>query len=212
MNDCWNTVGVFGDGSCPRLPEQGTCLSCSEYEAKARELFSGLPAPEYLARWAEVLSAQKEEGEETGPGWVVFRVSDERMALPASRVSRVVEPAPMHRVPGRLSGPLLGLANVEGELTPTLSLVRLANLEEGEGVAESRPRLLLLETGDGPLAFPVDGVEGVIQPRERDLSPPPATLAPGLKDLVRSMVSVEAGPVALLDADALALAAVEAIQ
>ena len=35
IDDCWNRIGIYGDKSCPVLPEHIHCRNCSVYSAAA---------------------------------------------------------------------------------------------------------------------------------------------------------------------------------
>jgi Magnesium chelatase, subunit ChlI len=37
-NDCWNQIGVFGDGTCPELAKVIHCRNCPVYAAGGRSL------------------------------------------------------------------------------------------------------------------------------------------------------------------------------
>ena len=38
IDDCWNRIGIFGDKSCPKLPEHIHCRNCAVYSAAATRL------------------------------------------------------------------------------------------------------------------------------------------------------------------------------
>ena len=38
IDDCWNRIGIYGDKSCPVLPEHIHCRNCSVYSAAATRL------------------------------------------------------------------------------------------------------------------------------------------------------------------------------
>ena len=45
LNDCWNKIGVRGDGSCPELERHAHCRNCPVYSAAAAQLLDAeLPA------------------------------------------------------------------------------------------------------------------------------------------------------------------------
>ena len=49
---CYKTTGVFGDGTCSRLPGLIHCRNCAEYARAGRQLFDRPLAPGELEQWA----------------------------------------------------------------------------------------------------------------------------------------------------------------
>ena len=60
---------------------------------------------------------------------MIFRVGTEWLALPAAAIQEVSNLRPVHRVPHRTSGVLLGVVNVRGELLICVSLARVFGIE-----------------------------------------------------------------------------------
>ena len=46
--DCWNHIGVSGDGTCPELVKVVHCHNCPVYAAGGRSLLEREPPAEYL--------------------------------------------------------------------------------------------------------------------------------------------------------------------
>ena len=53
LNDCWNKIGVRGDGSCPELKQHAHCRNCPVYASVAAETESPL-AKQAAERLAEL--------------------------------------------------------------------------------------------------------------------------------------------------------------
>lgn len=59
VNDCWNKIGVRGDGSCPELARYVHCRNCPVYFAGAGAVLDR-PAPsDYLAEWTDHFAESK---------------------------------------------------------------------------------------------------------------------------------------------------------
>ncbi len=125
---------------------------------------------------------------------VVFRVANERYALPLDAVREVVLPQPpFSRVP-RSSEAVRGVMNLRGRVLAVVDLALLVGLAP-QPLQAGAGQVLILEHGRRALGFLIGGVLGV----ERITTPPDAP--PGL---VRGVARASSGAVTLLGADALA--------
>src|SRR5947209_7840285 len=89
VRDCWNTIGVRGDRSCPELVEFVHCQNCPVFAAAGRGLLDA-PSPEgYLEEWTERLAEELEELSCDTRSVLVFRVADEWLALPVEALVEV---------------------------------------------------------------------------------------------------------------------------
>ncbi len=125
---------------------------------------------------------------------VVFRVANERFALPLDAVREVVPPQPpFARVP-RSSEAVRGVMNLRGRVVAVVDLAALVGLapqrlEAGTG------QVLILDHGKRVLGFLIGGVVGV------EPIAPQTDAGPGA---VRGVAAGSHGAVTLLEADALA--------
>src|SRR5262249_47250193 len=112
--DCWNSIGVRGDRSCPELMEFVHCQNCPVFAAAGRR-FLDAPSPDgYLDEWTDRLAEHADELSCDLLSVLVFRLADEWLALPIQTLVEVTPPRPVHRVPYR-TGLLAGLVNIRGE-------------------------------------------------------------------------------------------------
>src|SRR5262245_26428248 len=112
ITDCWNTIGVRGDGSCPELKQHAHCRNCPVYAAAATELLRAAPADEALED--ETTHFAESKADQNGgavDSVVIFRVANEWLALPTSVVTEVADPRPVHALPHRTGGIVLGVTN-----------------------------------------------------------------------------------------------------
>src|SRR5262245_55956316 len=127
-SDCWNTIGVRGDHSCPELPKVVHCQNCPVFAAAGRRFLDAPSPPGYLEEWTERLAAPVEEAVADLESVLTFRLADEWLALPVCVLIEVTTRRPVHRVPYR-GGLLAGLVNIRGELHLCAHLARLLGIE-----------------------------------------------------------------------------------
>ena len=85
------------------------------------------PAISPTGRRTSPQPAHAEDGETRSV--VIFRVASEWLALPTSVVIEVANLLPIHSLPHRPNGVVLGLASVRGELLVCVSLGRVVGAE-----------------------------------------------------------------------------------
>ena len=216
VNDCWNRIGTRGDGSCPRLPEHFRCLNCPVFEQGAAALLDRALSDDDLAVAAQASrtsSRRREEDAEADANAaaahavLVFRIAGEWLALPAAALRQVDKPRAIHPLPHRRKGAVLGLVNIRGALTVTVSLGKLLQLDHaGTGKHAARngyARLLVATHHDEPVAFPVDEVEGVLRFPATALLPVPSTLTHATVLHARGVLPWRETTIGLLDVDRL---------
>lgn len=177
--DCWNRIGVMGDGSCAKLGEVVHCRNCPVYSSARAQLLDRTPPPGYQREWTKHFSQARAA---TTPGKVsavIFRIGAEWLALCTRAFHEVAERRPMHSVPHRQNGIVLGLINFRGELLVCVSLSRLL------GIADEHPpqplwkpddRLMIVEWDGKFLAFPVDEIHGIHRYHADEPKSVPATV------------------------------------
>jgi chemotaxis-related protein WspD len=202
---CWNTIGVRGDGSCPELERYVHCRNCPVYSRAALDLLDSEVPPGYSEEWTTYVARPKPADEDDDTQTIViFRIGSEWLALPMPAVLEVADLRPIHSLPHRRSGVVLGLANVRGELVVCVSLGQVLGLEqridanrEARGAAQQR--LLVIRRDDVRSACPVDQVHGIHRVRSRELREVPATIAKAAATYSKAVVSWNGHSVGLLD-------------
>ena len=135
---------------------------------------------------------------------VVFRIATEWFALPTAVFKEILGTRPVHSLPHRRNGVVLGVANVRGELLVCISLRQILQLEE---TAESKKdknhtaigRMLFLQHEGLRAVCPVDEVFGVRRFRPQELIPIHTTLAKATPTYTKSVLSWQEKSVGLLD-------------
>lgn len=163
VDDCWNRIGVFGDKRCERLERHIHCRNCEVYGAAAIALLDRYGSS--LERDADHYGqgeAQEPVGEQRS--LLIFRLGEQWLAIATRCLAEVMPVSPIHSLPHRKSTGLLGVTNVRGTLVACLSLSELLDLETDDSRQSGQrviPRMLILESGSGPLVVPVDEVSGI---------------------------------------------------
>ena len=205
--DCWNTIGVTGNGTCRELARSIHCRNCAVYSAAAIQLLDRPLAPDYRREWTEHYSREKETGAPARISVLIFRIASEWLALPTTAFQEIAERRVMHSLPQRRGKIVLGLVNIRGELTICISLARLLGFHHDTQLSrKSRTvydRLLITHWTGGRLAFPVDEVQGIHRFEQNELHDPPATVSRSSLTYTQGVITSRDRTVGVLNADAL---------
>lgn len=199
---CWTRIGVYGDKSCPDLTRFVHCRNCPTYStAGLRLLENPLPA-EYQEERTAQFAVPKPYREPSRGSAVVFRVGGEWLALPTWLFQEVAEHRPIHSLPHRRKGAVLGLTNIRGELLLCVSLGHLLGFQSGavgELQRNGYRRLLVISWQQTRAVFPVGEVFGPQRLDPEALKAPPATLSKSRPTFTRNVFYWEDRAVGLLD-------------
>lgn len=204
---CWNRIGVFGDGSCAELTAHVHCRECPVYGAAAHDLLDRPLPPDYAAERTQHFAQPKPADEADVASVLLFRVQGEWFGLPTAVVSEVTDLRPVHRLPHRSAGVVVGVTNIRGELLVCVALEALLHLAArpaaGALTSAASPaalrRLLVLRRGDLRAVCRVDEIHGVYRMPARERRPVPATVAKSAASFSRDILNWRAVSVGLLD-------------
>ncbi len=204
IHDCWNHIGVFGDGSCRELAQAVHCRNCPTYSAAAAELLDREIDAEYLTGSAQHFRIEKEASARDTDSVVIFRIGAEWLALPAGVFQEVCAVRAIHTLPHRRNGTVLGIANVRGALLVCVSLHALLGIDKAQASTVAQRRLvherLLVASRDGErLVFPVDEIHGIHRFHPGQLGDVPATVAKSAATYTRAILKWEEKSVGVLD-------------
>lgn len=194
VNDCWNQIGVEGDRSCVELEKVIHCRNCPVYSTAGRSLLEREPPGDYLNEWTAVLAAPvaqpsgalaQQVGFKIGRavdtfGAIIFRLIDERFALPVRVLQEVTHPSAIHTLPHRSNDLLLGLVNIRGEILLCASLSHLLGLQTPSSPPSShiyQNRMLVVGHKDSKWVFPVDEVHRIHRFHLNELKAAPVVVA-----------------------------------
>jgi chemotaxis-related protein WspD len=170
--NCWNQIGVWGDGSCPELPRVSHCRNCNVYASSGRRLLDRPATADYIESWTATLAEERvAAGAATSPH-LIFRIGRTWLAFPAASLREITEPTTIRTVPHRPRDVLRGLVNVRGELYPCVSLHNLFG-EEETAPAPRTARFLVAHGAGNDWVFPADEIYGMHEVAEKDLQPLP---------------------------------------
>ena len=203
---CWNEIGVHGNGSCTELLEFIRCQNCPVYSSAGVRLLDRAPPPEYRREQEEYIARRKQPPAPRRHSAVIFRLNVEWFALPTEAFQEVAERRPVHSLPHRQRGIIVGLVNVRGELLVCVSLghlLRLANLPPLERLRTLHQRLLVGDWGGSRIVFPIDEVCGIHRFDMQQLQEPPATLAKSSQTFTRGVLHWQERTVGFLDPNVL---------
>jgi chemotaxis-related protein WspD len=202
IDDCWNRIGVRGNGSCPELERHVHCRNCPVHTAVAGALLD-VPLPsDYRRFWAEHLAQPSRVVCSDTQAVLVFRIGAEWLALPASRCRQVVEMRPIHTLPHRRDDTVLGLASIGGTLLPCVSLAAIlgardANADTARGVGSAR--LIVLSTNAGPVVIRADEIHRIERIHAGSLTQPPATVTQATATYTKGLFRCDEKSIGLLD-------------
>lgn len=193
IHDCWNLIGVEGNGTCRELARYIHCRNCPVYSAAGMQLLDRPLPADYRRERAEHYARAKKITQPARLSVVIFRLGPEWLALPTSSFQEVAERRALHTLPHRRRGLALGLVNVRGELLICASVARLLGMEERLKTESGKrksisafnfplsafeiERLLVTNWNGQRLVFPVDEVHGIQRFQKEELKAPPTTVA-----------------------------------
>ncbi|HYF51608.1 MAG TPA: chemotaxis protein CheW [Planctomycetota bacterium] len=196
-DDCWNRIGVRGDGSCEELKLHVHCRNCPVFTSSGRSLLDRFMAADYRAELTTLLAREKETIAKGSVALFGFRIHTEWLALPTSVFIEMTEPKTIRRVPYRSNPNFKGMVNIRGELQLCVSLHRLLGLDEPANTPTRR--LAVVEKDRQRWVFPVDEVLGLIRCETKDLEKPPVTVAKAASPHVKSVLKWQEREVGVLD-------------
>ena len=197
---------MYGNGSCAELREFVHCRNCPVYSRAGVRLLNRVPPPAYRREWTEHYATEKKASERGKISALLFRISNEWLALPTRAFEEVAERRPIHSLPHRRQGLVLGLANVRGELVVCVALGLMLGIETlGPRRTPSTiyDRLLVANWDGQRLAFPVDEVQGICRFEPHQLKPAPATVSLSSQTCSRGIWQWQERAVGYLDAEVL---------
>ncbi|MCX6967678.1 MAG: chemotaxis protein CheW [Verrucomicrobia bacterium] len=207
LNACWNSIGNFGDKTCPELPKHVRCLNCAVYRNAAATLLNRKTPEGYLEFWTERIAGPRQVKPAGTRSIVIFRINQEWLALPTEVFLEVVELRPIHTLPHRQDALVRGLTMVRGELLICIALPHLLGFEappshaandrkSGRSVYE---RLLVIGQNGERVVFSVNEVHVGVRYHSDELNLVPATVAQSSTPYTCGLLTWENRTVGVLD-------------
>jgi chemotaxis-related protein WspD len=206
LRPCWNEIGVQGDATCPELHQVIHCRNCAVYSKAGVQLLDRPLLPGYRRAWTEHFAQERKLPGSARQSALLFRLGSEWLALPTPAFQEVAERRPVHSLPHRRQGVVLGLVNIRGELLICVSLDHLLGLAKSplrKTPHTTYDRLLVAKWDRHRFVFPADEVRGILRFHAPELQEPPATLTKSRRSYTQGVLRWQDRAVGLLDADLL---------
>lgn len=203
---CWQSIGVYGSGTCRELHKFVHCRNCPVYSKSALRLLDRSLPPNYRGEWAAHFAKAQKFVPPVKTSAVIFRINAEWLALPTNAFQEVAERRRTHSLPHQRQSIVVGLVNIRGELLICVSLGRLLGLEKTSSrqtIRTTYDRLLVSNWEGSRLVFPVDEVYGTHKFEASEVHEPPATVAKSRPSYTHGILIWHQRPVGLLDASLL---------
>jgi chemotaxis-related protein WspD len=203
IDDCWNRIGVSGDQSCDKLEQHIHCRNCEVYSGAAQRNLQRAVSAGYREEWASHFRQPAAQRADSDQSVLVFRIGREWLALPTRSIASVAPQAPGHRLPHRAGRGLLGIVNVGGKLTPSMSLSALLGIDDQQAPAAAGrhtfARLLVAQWEGQAFALPVADLHGIARYAAAGLAAPAATINQGLDRFLTGVLTLDEMKVGVLD-------------
>jgi len=204
INDCWNRIGIRGDGSCPELKKVILCYNCEIYSQEGLKLFERQLSEDYLNQWTEHLSRKREIEATDLISVFIFRIGQEWLAIQTQLVKEVADLRVIHSIPHRSNLILMGLVNIHGKIQLCISLKNLLGLNEEENPRENGDRkifkrMIVLEWEGDNWAFPVDEVRDIYHFQPNKLRNVPETVAKTSISFTKGIIEYQGNNAGYLD-------------
>lgn len=203
VHDCWNSIGVRGDKSCPELARHAHCRNCPAYAATAATLLDRDQRGPAGGDWKRDFAAEAPAGQREMRSAILARIGQEWFALPILLLDQVTGHRRIHSLPHRRSPALLGMVNVRGQLLLCVSLAHVLGIAD-ESMNDERRRMIVIRCAGGRVVVPVDEVQHHCRFHEGEVLPTPATIRKAQAAYVTGLLRVAQGTAALIDGDRLA--------
>jgi len=207
IDDCWNRIGVRGDGSCEKLPQYIDCRNCPVHARAAAELLDRLQVEQMDDSWSESGLAEPVQEQDAGlSSWLLFRIGEEWLALPTALLEEITELRGIHSLPHRKNAVLLGITNIRGALVTCISLAAMLNIATDSKMParqELLQRMLIVRRNGQTTAFTADEVHGTLRVAVSEQQPVPTTLTHAAGHFSRAVIQWNGHSVGLLDQELL---------
>ena len=213
LGDCWNTIGVSGDRSCPELSTHVHCRNCPVFAGAARSFFDRRAPEGYLADWSRWLAepaafgAHGDRSEAKGDkllsrsdavSVLIFRLGQEWLAFRTQTIVEVTLPRPVHRIPHRSNAVFAGIVSLQGQVQLCVSLHGVLGATAAPGPSS---RLVVLRDTERAetWVFAADEVVGVRRISRSQWRNVPSTLINPAVGFSQAVLSWNERSVGLLD-------------
>jgi chemotaxis-related protein WspD len=214
----------MGDRSCSELKTVIHCHDCPVYAAVGESLLEREPPLDYVEEWIAILAEANPDLEssdrhqavvqaEETISLMIFRLGNQKLALPVGVLQEVTHPCTIQPLPHRSNDLFLGLVNIRGETLLCASLSSLlgltdspdagANIKPAGGQLGHLKRMIVAGQRDEKWVFPVDEVYGSYRFYLHELRDAPVVITKASESYTQGVVDWEQERVNHLDSDLL---------
>ena len=200
-NQCWKSIGVYGDSSCEELKQYIHCRHCPVYSKAGRQLLDRPAEKELIDDWTRIIATPKTESQNDLSSFVVFRLSNEWLALSAELFIEAVNIRTVHSVPLRSNEIFRGITNINGELLLCFSCENLLSIPQinMEQQKHKLPRMVVVAQNDYRYVFYVDEMQGIAKISNSDIRPVPATISKSTNSFSSGLFSFKNHDTVIID-------------
>lgn len=174
----------------------------------ANSLLAREPDESYIAEWTSLLAGDNGPKDYAETSIVVFRIGQEWLALSTFICKQVADKRHIHSIPHRRDKILLGMVNLQGQLTLCVALNELLEINstdmENKSLKElSEMRFLAIQKENETWVFPVSEIFGVIHTDLAKIENVPVTVSKSTANYLKGVIHWNGKNVSLLDEDLL---------
>ena len=175
----------------------------------ALRLLNRDPNPEYIADWTKLLAQQKLDEDKEGTSVIIFRLGGEWLAIGTRVFLEVSQLRKIHTVPHRTSETLMGIVNLQGQITLCINMHNFLSIENGNDVMgppkqhSGFKRMLAIQKDQDLWIFSVDEVYGIFHTDEKKLENTPVTVMKSTHNFLKGIICWHGKNVGYLDEDLL---------
>ncbi len=184
LENCWNTIGIWGNGSCNKLNETADCRNCEDYSIIARTLLDRPIPEEFINEWTGTTANKKEIEDFNRLSLLMFRVKSEWLAMKTSFFKEMTDVTDIHSIPMKTNNIFKGLTNINGELLLVFSLSDLFslgddNIDENKNISKKiiKRMVVIVNSKNERFAFISDEIFGVIHIIPEIINDTPSTIS-----------------------------------
>lgn len=174
----------------------------------ANSLLAREPDDSYIAEWTALLAGDSGPKDMAEASIVVFKIGEEWLALSTYICKQVADKRHIHSIPHRGDKFLLGMVNLQGQLTLCVSLNQVLEIQapdmENKTLKElSEKRFLAIQKENETWVFPVSDIFGVIHTDMAKIENVPVTVSKSTANYLKGVINWNQKNVSLLDEELL---------
>ncbi len=202
-DSCRQTIGVEGDNSCPELVTHIHCRNCPEFAKIGRALLFRQTPVHYSEQWSQVLAGQSDTAESIQQeSVIVFRIAEQRLAMPVTIVKDVRDQVPVRLIPHRSNERLRGLVNIRGELRLCVSLHAFMGLSPDDNSSPTM-HMIMIEKDESNWVFGVDELYGLHHFNADEVQNTPVQAAKTVDPITMGVIKQDEEVIGLVDKNAI---------